>query len=461
MQPVEHSATHSQCIIIGAGHAGLSVARGLKARGVEPILLDKNQAIGDSWRHRYERLHLHHVTGAMHLPGVKYPDHVPRYLSRLDLADYLRAYAALHSLDVRTGHSVKSLKASDDGWQLEVLTDSAVAVQFTADQVVLAAGATGITPIVPSIPGSDRWGGEILHSTDYFNAAPFVDKRVLVVGSGNSAIEILCDLHDNGAHPSVLMRSPNSWVTREGFANYHRLLSIGDPILKYVPFSWLLAPLVMRALDFYLMFDVKRRYGDMAALGIETDSTPPMLRMAKTRGAKAPSYVDGTWGDVGVSIVDLVRDGRVPIYNAEIDRLEGGLDGEAKTVVFADGSSAEFDAIVLCTGFEPVLSHYATFVDPSILKSIQQNGFEPWSEVAGHRGLWPALGGIVTSRYALQTLAARISAKIAGNPAPGRILSPIVSFVLGGPDPGLIQVPRRTIAINVLAILALIYSAMT
>jgi len=355
MQPVKHTATHSKCIVIGAGHAGLSVARGLKAKGLEPMLLDQNSAVGDSWRQRYERLHLHHVTGAMHLPGVKYPDHVP----------------------------------SDENWQLEVLTDTGESVRFTADQVVLAAGATGITPIVPSIAGSESWAGEILHSKNYFNAEPFADKRVLVVGSGNSAIEILCDLHDNGAHPSVLVRGPNSWVTRKGFAYYHHLLAIGGPILTYVPFAWLLAPLVMRALDFYLMFDVKRRYGDLAELGIETDSTPPLLRMAKTRGTKAPSYVDGTWGDVGVAIFDLVRDGRVPLHKAEIDRLAEGT----KTVVFTDGSEAEFDVILLCTGFEPVFSHYATFVDPSIVESIEQNGFEPWTEVKGHRGLWAAVAG--------------------------------------------------------------------
>lgn len=457
MQPVKHTATHSKCIVIGAGHAGLSVARGLKAKGLEPMLLDQNSAVGDSWRQRYERLHLHHVTGAMHLPGVKYPDHVPLYLSRLDLADYLDAYAALHSLDVRLNHSVQTLKASDENWQLEVLTDTGESVRFTADQVVLAAGATGITPIVPSIAGSESWAGEILHSKNYFNAEPFADKRVLVVGSGNSAIEILCDLHDNGAHPSVLVRGPNSWVTRKGFAYYHHLLAIGGPILTYVPFAWLLAPLVMRALDFYLMFDVKRRYGDLAELGIETDSTPPLLRMAKTRGTKAPSYVDGTWGDVGVAIFDLVRDGRVPLHKAEIDRLAEGT----KTVVFTDGSEAEFDVILLCTGFEPVFSHYATFVDPSIVESIEQNGFEPWTEVKGHRGLWAAVGGIATSRYALQTLAARIAAKIQGKPAPSRVLNPLVSFLLGGPDPGLIQVPWRTIAINLLAIGVLIYSALS
>jgi len=458
MQPSEYTATQSSCIVIGAGQAGLSVARGLKACGVEPILIEQNQAIGDTWRRRYERLHLHHLTGAMHLPGAKYPNHVPRYLSRLDLAEYLEAYAMLHSFDIRLGHRVQRLEFSDGRWELRVLTpDSDEPVLFHADHVVLAAGATGVTPIVPNIAGADEWGGKILHSKDYFNADPFAGKKVLVVGSGNSAIEILCDLYDNGAEPSILVRGSNSWVTREGFASYHQLLAVGGPILKYVPFSWLLAPLIMRILDFYLMFDVKRRYGDLQALGLETDKTPPLLRMAKTRGAKAPSYIDGTWGDVGVSIVDLVRDGLVPLHTTEIDRV--GLDDQR--VVFADGSSADFDVIALCTGYEPILSHYATFADSSVMESIQRRGFEPWTEVAGHSGLWPALGGIVTSRYAMQILAARIAARIQGKPAPARILNPIVSFLLGGPDPGLIQVPRRTIVINLLALGALVYFALT
>ena len=91
--------TESACIIIGAGHVGLSVARGLRALGIEPIMIEQHSRIGDSWRYRYERLHLHHVTDAMHLPGVKYPEHVPRYLSRLDLADYLEGYAGLAELN--------------------------------------------------------------------------------------------------------------------------------------------------------------------------------------------------------------------------------------------------------------------------------------------------------------------------------------------------------------------------
>ncbi len=458
MESVERNGTHAECLIIGAGHVGLSEARGLKGHGVEPILIEQHATIGDAWRHRYERLHLHHIADAMHLPGVKYPKHVPRYPSRLDFANYMQAYAALHTLDVRLQHRVLSLRAVGSGWELDVQTpDATDPVRFTANQVVLAAGATGITPRIPNIEGSEQWAGEILHSQAYRNAEPFVGKRVLVVGTGNSAIEILCDLHDHGAQSSILMRSGNSWVTREGFANYHRLLAIGGPVLKYVPFSWLVAPLVMRALDRYLMFDVKRRYGDLAELGMATDPTPPMLRMAKTRGAKAPSYIDGTWGDVGVSIVELIRDGHVPVHKAEIQRVEPGKN----TVVFADGTEAEFDTIVLCTGFEPVLSHYATFVDAQIMSSIKQHGLQPNSEFPAQRGLWAALGGVATSRYGLQILAARIAAKVKGAPAPARVLNPIVSFALAGTDAGLIQVPKRTVLMNLLALAALGYWIVT
>ena len=449
-----HSATTADCIIIGAGHVGLSVARGLKEQGVNPILLDQHEAIGDSWRHRYERLHLHHITDAMYLPDVRFPKHVARYPSRLDLAEYMQAYAALHDLDVRLQHRVQQLLPAADGWQLDVLIDGGTTpTQFNAKQVVLAGGATGITPRLPTIEGADTWDGHILHSKKYFNAEPFRGQRVLVVGSGNSAIEILCDLYDNGAQPAILMRSGNAWVTREGFANYHRILAAGAKILQYVPFTWLAAPIVMRLLDRYFMWDVKRKYGDLETIGIATDPNPPMLRMAKTRGAKAPSYIDGTWGDVGVSVFDLIKDGEVTLYDHEISHLDPG-----RQVTFTDGKVGEFDAIVLCTGFEPVLSHYATFLAPEITQTIEQQGLQPMSEVPGYKGLWPALGGIATSRYGLQVLAKRVAAKIKNQKPPGRVLNQVVSFVLAGPDPGLIQIPKRTIAINLFAAAWLVYA---
>jgi len=301
MKPVERTATRSPCLIIGAGHNGLSVAVALRKRGIEAVVLEQHDRVGDQWRERYERLHLHHITDVMHLPGVPYPAHYPRYLSRLDLADYLESYARLQDLDVRCRHKVIHLGHNAAG-EWEALVErpgDPVPVTFTADQVVIAAGTTGVTPRIPPLPGRESWGGQVLHSQQYRNAEEFRGKRVLVVGAGNSGIEICCDLYDNGAIPSMLIRGPNSWVTREAYAIYHRTLQFGVPVLKYVPFAWLAAPLVVLGIDAYCKYDVKRRYGDLSDKGIHALPASPMIEMAKSAGTRPPTYVDGTWGGRG------------------------------------------------------------------------------------------------------------------------------------------------------------------
>lgn len=453
MQVHERTSTHTACLIIGGGHNGLSVAAGLKSRGIDPIVLEQHPAIGDQWRNRYERLHLHHVTDAMHQPGVPYPKHVPRYLSRLDLADYLDSYAHINNLDVRINHRVQHLCQNTSGqWVATVeRPGDPSSIEITADEVVLAVGVKGVTPRFPELEGRDQWSGRVLHSMEYHNAEGFEGQRVLIVGAGNSGVEICCDLYDHGAKPSILIRSPGGFVTREAFSAYQRLLPIGGFILKYVPFSWILAPVVIAALDQYFLYDVRRRYGDLSSKGVTQDSPPPMRRMLTTRGEKAPTYVDGTWGDVGVSIFDLIRDDEVPTFGAEISRLVPG----SKTVVFKDGKTAEFDAIVLCTGFLSILAHYATFVDKALHEKMKK-GFRVWEEVDGIPGLWCSLGSLAGSRYAAQILAERVAAKIQKRRPPARILSGPWAYHLVGIDPGLVQIPKRTILINAVAGLGLL-----
>ncbi len=455
MKALERSATSTPCLIIGAGHNGLSVAAALRKRGIEPILLEQHDRVGDQWRERYERLHLHHITDVMHLPGVPYPAHYPRYLSRLDMADYLEAYARLQDLDVRCRHKVTRLGKNASGqWEatVERLGDPAP-IRFTADQVVLAGGTTGVTPRMPQLEGREGWCGKVLHSHEYRSAEDMKGKRVLIVGAGNSGIEICGDLHDNGAIPSMLIRAANSWVTREAYAIYHRLLQFGVPILEYVPFSWLLAPFFIFGVDAYCKFDVKRRCGDLSGKGIRSLPMPAMIEMVKSNGTRPPTYIDGTWGDVGVSIFELIRDDKLPVYTAEISRLEPGTN----TVVFQDGKRAEFDVVLLCTGFEPILEHYASFLDESISAKLGEKGvfrfLAPMKEIPD---LWITIGGIVGARFGQDTLGERIAARIQGRGASRRILNPALSFFLVGIEPIQIEIPRRTILINAIATLWLL-----
>lgn len=447
--------THAGCLIIGAGHNGLSVGTALRKRGIDPILLDAHDRVGDQWRERYERLHLHHITDVMHLPGVPYPPQYPRYLSRLDFADYLEGYARLQALDVRCRHKVERLERSTTGiWEASVRRPGEQApLRFTADNVVLAAGSTGVIPRIPRLEGLKDWAGQVLHSQQYRSAEEFRGKRVLVVGAGNSGIEICCDLYDHGADTSILIRGPNSWVTREAYASYHRLLQYGRPVVKYVPFTWLLAPFFILGVDVWCKLEVRRRYGDLSDKGIQELPGPAMIEMARSQGTRPPTYVDGTWGNVGVSLFDLIRCGKLPTYTAEISRLVPG----SSTVEFKDGKRGEFDVVLLCTGFEPMMSHYGSFVDEKVLGTLQREDvfrfLGPMKELPG---LWISMGGIVGSRFGQDTLGGRIAASIRGIRQPGRILNPMVAFFFAGIEPIQFQVPRITIIINALAALGLL-----
>jgi len=80
-------------VVIGAGPAGLAVAAALVARGCRPLVLEKADAVGASWRSHYERLHLHTVKSLSALPGMPFPAEQPKYVSRQGVVDYLDAYA--------------------------------------------------------------------------------------------------------------------------------------------------------------------------------------------------------------------------------------------------------------------------------------------------------------------------------------------------------------------------------
>jgi len=81
-------------LVVGAGPAGLAAAACLKRRGVDALVLEAAPAVGDAWRHHYDRLRLHTVKQQSHLPGMPFAEELPRYPSRADVVAYLEAPAA-------------------------------------------------------------------------------------------------------------------------------------------------------------------------------------------------------------------------------------------------------------------------------------------------------------------------------------------------------------------------------
>ncbi|MFG1697151.1 flavin-containing monooxygenase [Nonomuraea sp. NPDC049309] len=173
-------------IVIGAGQAGLAAGRALRIAGQDVVLLETHSRIGESWRCRWDSLRLFTPARLSSLPGMPLPGG-DGYPSKDEVADYLEAYAGRFDLPVRLGTTVTELRLAPDG-KFEATTNHGT---LTADGVVVATGPFQ-QPHIPALPLSDEIIS--LHSADYRNPRQLPDGPVLVVGGGNSGVQIAAEL---------------------------------------------------------------------------------------------------------------------------------------------------------------------------------------------------------------------------------------------------------------------------
>ena len=294
-------------VIAGAGPAGLATAYELQRRGLPYRVLERN-GIGEAWRNHYDRLHLHTLKQLSGLPGMPMPRHYPRFPSAAQFQSYLEAYAQRHHLNITCGVDVQKATPIADGWQLE--TSHGLLV---GDMLVAATGIWS-TPVIPQFNGADTFGGPIIHSRDYRNAAAFRGKRVLVVGVGNSGSEIAVDLSEHGAITAIAIRNGATFVP------YPRTVAS----MRVV--AWLFRRIPRTAAEAVLR--LTRR--DFAPTGIRWPGGP---------------LVDAI-PVVGFQLPNAVGSGQITRYGGIERFVPGG-------VRFSDGRAAPFDAVVLATGFRP------------------------------------------------------------------------------------------------------------
>lgn len=322
--PQAHTSTDT--LVVGAGPAGLAVAACLLQRG-EPLpqVVDKAQEVASSWRHHYERLHLHTVKTHSALPGLPFPADAPRYVPRQGVVDYLAAYARQHGIQPELGQEVLGIQPAPRGLGGRWCTSFAGGRQIVSRHVVVATGANRL-PRAPALPGQDRFEGRVLHSRSYRNAAPFAGQRVLVVGMGNTGAEIALDLAEHGVRAALSVRSPVNIVRRDVLGRPTQLSSI---MLARLPTAWgdALATL-FRDLS----------VGDLSRYGLHTATVSP-LRQLREEG-KTPMIDIGT--------VQRIKAGDIQVYPGIETLTPGG-------VRFTDGSEHPFDTVLLATGYDAAL----------------------------------------------------------------------------------------------------------
>jgi cation diffusion facilitator CzcD-associated flavoprotein CzcO len=308
-------------LIVGAGPAGLAVGGALALAGRRALLLEAGADVGTAWRHHYTRLHLHTVKELSALPGLPFPAAAPRYVPRQGVVDYLEAYAAHHGLQVHCGEAVDSIVREDGAWRVR----SAAGGTWRAAAVVLATGANAM-PAWPELPGREAFGGRVLHSHDYRDAAPFAGQRVLVLGLGNTGAEIALDLCEAGIATTVSVRSPVNIVKRD---------VLGRPTQRTGMLLARLPPAWGDRLGSWLR---DLTVGDLSRLGLRTPAISPLRQLRET--GRTPVIDLGT--------LDRIRAGQIAVR-------PGIRTLTAAGVRFDDGREEDFDTLLLATGYRPAV----------------------------------------------------------------------------------------------------------
>lgn len=308
-----------QVIVIGAGPSGVAAALSLRDRGLRPVLVDRADHVGSSWKARYDRLKLNTGRRTSHMPNRPYPEGTGVFPTRDQVVEHLDRHAHEEGIQLLLGTTVNRIDPCPAGWVLTTTSG-----ELTARQVVVATGYEH-TPRIPDWPGKDSFPGEISHSSQYRNPGPYAGKRVLVVGAGSSAMEIVHDVATGGAECAWLaVRTAPHIMIRAlpgGFPSDYLATPLFD-----AP-TWL-ADAVSRVGH---RLDV----GNLAEYGLPTPSEGVFAR--GKRLGRAPVIVDR----------EVVRAIRARVFEVvpTIERFDGAA------AVLIDGRRVRPDAVICATGY--------------------------------------------------------------------------------------------------------------
>ena len=383
-------------VIIGAGPAGIATAVSLAELGVRSVIIDREAQVASSWRGRYDRLKLDTNKWISRLPGRPYPKGTPSFPTRIQVADYLERHAHIDGIDHRLNTGVERVEPlADGGWQLQTSGGN-----IAARHVVVGTGRAN-TPVIPAWPGLNTFTGELLHSSAYGNAVPYVGKRVLVVGSGASGMDIAHDLATGGAAkvwlavrtpPNILLRSLPGGIP-------------GDLLLRPM---FQLSPSVA---DTIIRFLRLVRLGDLSEFGLPIPEEGAFS--AAHRRAISPSIID----------MDVIK----AIRRNEIEVVQTVASVDTAGVSLVDGTLVQPEVVIAATGYRPGLESMVGHLDVLDDDGVPQI----MAPKPASKGLWfigyqlgPSLLGIAGQQS--RSLARMIANDVGTQPKTKDPLAPIV-----------------------------------
>lgn len=310
-------------IIIGAGPAGLAVAGRMSKHQLPYEILEQSDKVGIRWRNHYDRLLLHTVKEFSHLPYKAFPDHYPRYVSKQQFVDYLEDYTKEFDIKPQFNQTVKSIKRENNQWLVETQNQA-----LLAKKVVVATGINRV-PNIPNWPGEQKFQGQIIHSILYKNVKPFLGKRVLVIGLGNTGAELALDLSEHGVKTFLSVRSPVNIVPRDVMG---RPVQVTGKMLAKLPFK----------IGDWIGSKVGRLVvGDLSKYGVPMSTVSPAVQL-KEHG-QTPVI------DLGTS--KQIKNGKIQVVGDIGSFFENG-------VKLNDGRQLEVDQVILATGYKAKIQEF-------------------------------------------------------------------------------------------------------
>ncbi|CAJ1974332.1 unnamed protein product [Sphenostylis stenocarpa] len=310
-------------VIVGAGPAGLATAACLNKLSIPNLVLERDDCHASLWRKRtYDRLKLHLAKNFCNLPHMPFPSDFPTFVPRIDFLRYLDNYVTHFKISIQYNRNVESayLDDNDGKWRVVVKdTASNDAVEVYVSKFLVVASGENSEGYVPWVEGLEGFQGEYLHCSNYLNGRDMYAKNVLVVGCGNSGMEIAYDLSNWGANTSIVVRGPVHFFTKE-------MIYVGMTLLKYFK---------MESVDKLMLLMSKLKYGDMSQYGLVRPKEGPFV--LKKKGGTTPT--------IDVGCVGRIKKGEIKVYPAISSIREG------KTIEFEDGRDSEFDIIIFATGY--------------------------------------------------------------------------------------------------------------